>query len=83
MAELTISLSDEQFQRLRDTAQHEGITPQELVSKIIDGLAKPQENEETLNVRTLYPHMAKVFGPAGWDDPEMDAYNALDPRKQV
>jgi hypothetical protein len=28
-----------------------------------------------------YPLAMKVFGSDGWDDPQMDEYNALDPRK--
>ena len=31
--------------------------------------------------RDLYPHVLEVFGRDGWDDPAMDAYDALDPRK--
>lgn len=30
----------------------------------------------------LYPHVMQVFGRAGWDDPAMDVYNDLDPRRQ-
>ena len=31
--------------------------------------------------RLGYPLAMKVFGEDGWDDPQMDEYNALDPRK--
>ena len=31
--------------------------------------------------RLAYPLAMKVFGEDGWDDPQMDEYNALDPRK--
>ncbi len=30
----------------------------------------------------LYPHVMEVFGREGWDDPAMDIYNDLDPRRQ-
>lgn len=30
----------------------------------------------------LYPHVMGVFGREGWDDPSMDIYNDLDPRRQ-
>jgi hypothetical protein len=30
----------------------------------------------------MYPLLAEVFGPEGWDDPAMDAYNDLDPRRR-
>ena len=32
-------------------------------------------------LRDLYPQVMKVFGRDGWDDPAMDVYNELDPRK--
>ena len=38
--------------------------------------------EDVYDVREMYPLLPKVFGPAGWDDPEMDEYNDLDPRRQ-
>jgi hypothetical protein len=31
--------------------------------------------------RAAYPLAMKVFGRDGWDDPQMDEYNALDPRR--
>jgi hypothetical protein len=31
--------------------------------------------------RAAYPLAMKVFGQDGWDDPEMDEYNVLDPRR--
>ncbi|HMV50624.1 MAG TPA: hypothetical protein PLD20_14125 [Blastocatellia bacterium] len=34
-------------------------------------------------VNEMYPHAMEAFGKAGWDDPAMDVYNDLDPRKQV
>ena len=33
------------------------------------------------DVRDAYPLAMKVFGADGWDDPIMDEYNALDPRR--
>ena len=33
-------------------------------------------------VRDLTPHVMEVFGRDGWDDPAMDVYNDLDPRKK-
>jgi hypothetical protein len=33
------------------------------------------------DVRAAYPLAMKVFGRDGWDDPQMDKYNVLDPRK--
>jgi len=32
--------------------------------------------------RDMYPHVMEVFGREGWDDPAMDIYNDLDPRRQ-
>jgi hypothetical protein len=31
--------------------------------------------------RSAYPLAMRVFGEDGWDDPQMDEYNVLDPRK--
>jgi hypothetical protein len=33
------------------------------------------------DVRNAYPLAMKVFGQDGWDDPQMDEYNILDPRR--
>ena len=34
-------------------------------------------------MRDTYPHVMEVFGREGWDDPAMDIYNDLDPRRQL
>jgi hypothetical protein len=34
------------------------------------------------DVKSMYQYIGRVFGPDGWDDPAMDIYNDLDPRKQ-
>ena len=41
-------------------------------------------DEEASNqfLRDMYPHVMEVFGREGWDDPAMDIYNDLDPRRQ-
>jgi hypothetical protein len=31
----------------------------------------------------IYPHVMEVFGREGWDDPAMDVYNELDPRREA
>jgi hypothetical protein len=33
------------------------------------------------DTRAAYPLAMKVLGRDGWDDPQMDEYNVLDPRK--
>jgi hypothetical protein len=33
-------------------------------------------------VRDLRRHSMRVFGESGWDDPAMDVYNDMDPRRQ-
>jgi hypothetical protein len=35
----------------------------------------------TDDARAAYPLAMKVFGQDGWDDSQMDEYNALDPRR--
>ena len=33
------------------------------------------------DTRSAYPLAMKVFGEGGWDDPQMDEYHVLNPRK--
>lgn len=33
-------------------------------------------------LRDMYPRVMEVFGREGWDDPTMDIYNDLDPRRK-
>ena len=33
------------------------------------------------DTRSSYPLAMRVFGEDGWDNPQMDEYNALDPRQ--
>jgi hypothetical protein len=40
------------------------------------------EAEADQLLREMYSHMMEVFGREGWDDPAMDIYNDLDPRRQ-
>ena len=40
------------------------------------------EEEGNQCLRDMYPHVMEVFGREGWDDPAMDIYNDLDPRRQ-
>lgn len=40
------------------------------------------EEEGNQFLRDMYPHVMEVFGREGWDDPAMDIYNDLDPRRQ-
>lgn len=32
-------------------------------------------------LRDMSPHVMEIFGREGWDDPAMDIYNDLDPRR--
>jgi hypothetical protein len=41
------------------------------------------EEEDNRFLRELYPHVMEVFGHEGWNDPAMDIYNELDPRRQA
>ena len=38
--------------------------------------------EDPFEVSEAYPLADEVARKAGWDDPEMDRYDALDPRRQ-
>lgn len=46
------------------------------LQSILDG------NTDETFLNDLYSHTMEVFGRDGWDDPEMDIYNDLDPRRQ-
>lgn len=41
------------------------------------------EEEDSSFLNTMYPHAMEVFGNDGWNDPAMDVYNELDPRRQA
>ena len=40
------------------------------------------DEEANQLLRDMYPHVMEVFGREGWDNPVMDIYNDLDPRRQ-
>jgi hypothetical protein len=40
------------------------------------------DSEEGAFVHEMYPHVMEVFGREGWDDPAMDVYDELDPRRK-
>jgi hypothetical protein len=41
------------------------------------------EEEDNRFLNEMYPHAMEVFGNEGWNDPAMDVYNELDPRRQA
>ena len=43
-------------------------------------LLEEEKGEQFLH--DMYPYVMEVFGKEGWDDPAMDIYNDLDPRRQ-
>jgi hypothetical protein len=40
------------------------------------------DGDEGSFVHEMYPHVMEVFGREGWDDPAMDVYDELDPRRK-
>jgi hypothetical protein len=46
----------------------------------VNALLEEEEGHQSL--RDMYPYVMEVFGRDGWDDPAMDIYNDLDPRRQ-
>jgi hypothetical protein len=42
-----------------------------------------EEEDDNQLIRDMYPQVMEVFGREGWDDPEMDIYNELDPRRHA
>lgn len=61
--------------RLEDPDTHESYVV--LKADIYDRMRSLIEPD----ARDSYPLAMKVFGADGWDDPVMDEYNTLDPRR--
>jgi hypothetical protein len=55
------------------------LIPEEIYARV---KALLDEEEANQLLRDMYPHVMEVFGREGWDDPAMDIYNDLDPRRQ-
>jgi len=51
-------------------------------SDVYDRVRALLEEDDNQFVRAMYPYVMEVFGREGWDDPAMDIYNDLDPRRQ-
>jgi hypothetical protein len=86
---MTTPLSDEQRQAL----QEQGATPLRVLDAETNTLyvllradlyerVKPLFEEDDFDVSEMYPLMDEVARQEGWDDPDMDVYNELDPRRQ-
>lgn len=83
-----IELTQEQRQELAGPEPARAIDPEtketyvlvraEVYDRIKSLFAKEDDNRF---VGDLYSHVMEIFGRAGWDDPAMDVYNELDPRK--
>ena len=55
------------------------LIPEKMYARVKALLDKEEGNQF---LRDMYPSVMEVFGREGWDDPEMDIYNDLDPRRQ-
>jgi len=87
---MTTKLSDD----LRQAIEKEGGNPVHLVDAATDvhyvlmraeqykNLSAVFAEGEEFDVRELYPLMAKSAASAGWDDPDLDAYNDYDAHKK-
>jgi hypothetical protein len=53
-----------------------------LVRREVYDRLKTLLSEDEQWLRDAYPAAMEVFARDGWDDPRMDVYNALDPRRQ-
>jgi hypothetical protein len=62
-----------------DTQTTYVLIPEEIYARVKALLYDEEPNEF---LRDMYPHVMQVFGREGWDDPAMDIYNDLDPRRQ-
>ena len=52
-----------------------------LPAKIFDGIQNIFHNANPLTIEEQRALLVQVGFNIGWDDPEMDAYNELDPRR--
>ena len=62
-----------------DTRTTYVLLPEEIYARVKVFLDEDRDNQF---LRDMYPHVMEVFGQEGWDDPTMDVYNDLDPRRQ-
>jgi hypothetical protein len=62
-----------------DTGQEYVLVPAGIYDRLRSLLSKDGDDSFS---NDLYPHVMEVFGREGWNDPSMDVYNELDPRKQ-
>ena len=83
-------LTDEQRQALRDSNDQGPVTVVDPQTKVNYVLLRADLydrcrlllSDEPFKVNEAYPLMDDVAGREGWLDPEMDAYDKLDPRGQ-
>lgn len=54
---------------------------QQAVARWMESPLSDAEDDEQF-LLAMHPHVMKIFGEAGWDDPAMDVYNELDPRTE-
>jgi hypothetical protein len=45
-------------------------------------MTEPADTEDDEFIRDVAAHTLEIFGRDGWDDPAMDLYNDLDPRRK-
>ena len=55
------------------------LIPEEIYARM---KALLDEEEGNQFLRDMYPYVMEVYGREGWDNPAMDIYNDLDPRRQ-
>jgi hypothetical protein len=87
---MTTNLPDD----LRQAIEKEGGSPVHIVdaatnvhyvlmrAEQYDNLSGSFASDEKFDARDFYPLIAKSAASAGWDDPDMDAYNDYDAHKR-
>lgn len=88
---VAFQLSDEQRAALGDLSKGEAVPvfdPHDnrayfLVPADVYERLKSEQQEAPTDIEHLYPLMNEVARREGWDDPEMDVYDQLDPRKRA
>ena len=86
---MTAQLSEEQRQALHQQgdAPMDVLDPQTntryvLLRADLYERLKALVEDQDFDVRGMYPLMDEVARQEGWDDPAMDVYNELDPRRK-
>jgi len=79
---MSIQLNEDQGRALENPDEIPPISKKAYVLLATDQYERIKDLlEDDFDIRQAYPLMDAVAAKEGWNDPEMDIYNDLDPRK--